>query len=340
MHAFGKSLSSTVKTVNESTTDSIALAVVCFRCLPTWNGEFGFDWLREKDDGLNTEPDYQNIIESGDKDGKSNLYKLESYEKLKREYDILPIARKTSVLDSTTEYFVPYLTLFSKEFVDAMPVARLIKPSYKAELKILLDIEEDLGKLEFDYDDTLFELNTQILRQNTKTKGLEDIRSTIKIKCLKDLDSDKEINIYAYPNEAVTIVFGAVKNQDTDQRKLAVKIIVLKNDSTVRKEEKFVLVSVKSNITNISNKGNAAGKFTLEEIINLYNALHQALIIPVIERTVLDLSVNKDFTTDCKYVDKYGHIAYVDKLILKKSTHIYIVIFKLCPGMRKMLQEA
>jgi|GEM_PF-6301465 len=55
--------------------ERIGFAVVYFRPLDSWNGEYGFDWLREKDNGLATanDPAYADIIEGGYKDGISDL---------------------------------------------------------------------------------------------------------------------------------------------------------------------------------------------------------------------------------------------------------------------------
>lgn len=313
MHgASGNSLTNTAKTISASPTDSVALAVVYFRPLSTWKGEFGFDWLREKDNGLNTEPDYESIVESGYKDGISNLTNIEAFSNLKLEYRTIPITRKITSGTSTTEYLVPYLTLFSKEFVDTLPKPIFAEPRFEAELKLLIDIEEDLDKLKFDYDDALFELSEIILTEKAKTNGLEDKNIKIKIKCLKDLDRNHDINIYAYP-KGVTIASRATLEPNIDKRKLAGKITVLKNDVTARKEGKFALIRVKTNVAGIPVAGLAVGSFSSAEKVNLYNALHQALIVPVVEEVILDLSTHADFTGTGKHLTgtniKYSYAA-------------------------------
>ncbi|MBS7229584.1 hypothetical protein KHA90_00985 [Flavobacterium psychroterrae] len=303
MHAdLGNNYSNTALTVDAAATEVVALAVVYFRPLSTWKGEFGFDWLREKDNGLTIEPDYQSIIEGGYKNGKSDLDKIEAFTQLQTEYDSITITRKTPDDTVSTHYFVPYLTLFSQEFVKSMPKDTLVVPQYEAELKILLEIEEDLEKIKFDYDDTLFRIDATKLTQNKKTQGLTDRKISIKIKCLKDLDSNKYINIYAYPK-------GTEPNKEIENRKLAGRITVLKNDSTVRKEQKFVLVNV---ITNVANK-ELQKAFTPEEKYKLFEGMHQALILPIIEETILNLSNHPDFQINGKHVDEYGHLAYLDK---------------------------
>lgn len=305
MHADqGNSYTNTAKIVEASATAAMGLAVVYFRPLDKWKGEFGFDWLREKDNGLTTEPAYETIIEGGYKDGKSDLDKIEAFKQLKTEYEKFTITRKASVEGAGTEYFVPYLTLFSQEFVEAMPKDTLVKPQYEAEFTILLNIDEDLEKLKFEYDDTLFSINTPVFEKNTKTKGLEKQEKTIKITCLKDLDSDKEISVYAYPKG----ITGDDPIAAIEERKLAGRIIVLKNDHTVRSEEKFVLVEI---TTNLVEKEKAT--FFSEEKFMLYTGLHQALILPTIKETTLNLSSYSEFQMGGKHVDKYKHIAYRDK---------------------------
>lgn len=292
MHgAEGNSLTNTAKLVESSPTETIALAVVYFRPLDSWNGEFGFDWMREKHNGHKGELDYKRTIQGGYKDGIRDLSREEAYKQLKSEYTTITITRKKEVngQKTSTEYFVPYLALFSQEFIDTMPKDILVTPKCEAELNILVEIEKDLDRLEFEYDDTLLELNNKILSKKTKTEGIELISSTIKIKCLKDLDKDQQICIYAYPKS--TSAVAKTKLEAIKHRKLAGKIIVLKNDSNVRKEEKLVLIAVKTYIDAKSK----AGEFSPEEKINLYNTLYQSFVVPIIEEATLDLSSHPNF---------------------------------------------
>lgn len=127
---------------------------------------------------------------------------------------------------------------------------------------------------------------------------------TIKITYLKELDADKEIKIYAYPK-------GSSAKTPAEQlleRKLSGKIIVLKNGASARKEEKFVLVAVWSDITKSGNI--VKGSFTQQEKENFYNILHQALIVPTITEaaTALDLSANADFQTEGAYIDSTNNL--------------------------------
>lgn len=188
--------------VSSSPKEEIGLAVVHFRPLDSWRGEFGFDWLRINDG--NTLPNdsvYATIINGGY--GIVDLTRGANgtaYKKLKTQYHQHTIKRKNTT--NTDTYFVPFLSLFSKEFVDELatsPNCPAVLPQYEAEIQLLIEIEEDIDKLEFVYEKEFFKLDKDILSHKTKTSLTKE--ETIKITCLKDLDRDKEIKIYAYPKK-------------------------------------------------------------------------------------------------------------------------------------------
>ena len=296
--------------VSSSPKEEIGLAVVHFRPLDSWRGEFGFDWLRINDGNLlPNDSVYATIIDGGYGDGIVDLTRGATgtaYEKLKTQYHQHTIKRKNTT--NTDTYFIPYLTLFSKEFVDNLatsPNRPAVLPQYEAEIQLLIEIEEDIEKLEFEYEKEFFKLDKNILSHKTKTSLTKG--ETIKITCLKDLDRDKEIKIYVYPkiNTEPELILGseiqAVEEQATSNelesflcRKLAGKIIVLQNNHQARDEQKFVFVPV---ITNITGRSEEKGEFRPEETINFYNSLYQSLVIPIVENYngYLDLSANQDF---------------------------------------------
>lgn len=308
--------------------NNIAIAMVYFRPNSTWNGEFGFDWLREKDNNLapTDDPAYADIIEGGYGNGSTDLTGGSTgtaYTKLKTEYTKIPITRKpleegapVPAETPSTEYFVPYLTLFSKEFVDTLPETVINKPKYEAELKVLVEIEDDIDKLEFDLstintdaDNPLITIDKVTLEHNTKTEGLVNATdATIKITCHKDLDRDKSINIYAYPKDSSTKPLA----QQLAERKLAGRITILKNNAEERKEIKFVLVKVETDVdSNLFTS--ELGSFSIADREYLYNSFHQALVLPILENSpnVLDLSTNADFQVKIVGgVPQYGLFIY------------------------------
>ncbi len=319
----GTSHSNIAKKVECSNAEYIALAMVYFRPMGNWNGEYGFDWMREKDNNFFNEQNYESIITGGYKDGKEDLTAQEAYEKLKLEYEVIPIKRKTLPNETKyapAEYFVPYLTLFSKEFVTTKLALAKKKPCFEAELDILLDIETDLDQLKFEYDKTLFELSLTVLDKKNKTNGLQPISTKIKITCLKDLNTNKEICIYAYPKGSM----AKTASERLLARKLAGKIMVLKNDETVRKEEKIVLVNVKTSLDPFSFEKR---KFKDREKNNLYNMIHQALVIPVIEEssTVLDLSNVTEFKPGGIYIDEKNQLKKIKQSVIKTQQMLQLI---------------
>lgn len=270
------------------------------------NGEFGFDSLRESDNGLAEKYDtaYKDIIESGyNEKARVDLTPT----RLKNQYEIIPMKFEsegdgTSV--SNREYFVPYLTLFSEEYVTGEMKQQyenlFTEPKYEAELKVLLEIEEDIDRLEFDYKEEFFEIDKKVLTDKTKTAGLVVSADTsIKITCLKDLPNEMEICIYAYPKNC---------QQPFIERRLAGKIKVLQNDSKIRKEEKIVLVPVR---TDVYGGGKATiGTFSDESQYKLHNMLYQSMIIPRIifdkDNVILDLSKVGHYQKGGCYINKDG----------------------------------
>jgi len=296
-----------------------------FRPLEDWRGEFGFDWLRENDDNqvsftdINrqqfVDENYYMLLESGYGDGLQDLNPDEAYRKLKEQYLRHPINKEGMTNMNEDEYYVPYLTLFPKSYVDTINPTPAVSPMYQATLRMLGEITEDIDRLEFGYDETLFELDKKVLSNKSKIEGLEFLQETITITCKEELDSDKEIRLYAYPKRPAVTSYtdkkGTRPSADLDQlvhRRLAGKIIVVKNDATVRKEEKFVLVKVQTNILNRGDK--EKGDFDESEKKSFYNTLHQALIIPRVEEyggenseVYLNLSADRRFRRGGKYVE-------------------------------------
>lgn len=291
--------------------ERISLAVVYFRPLDSWNGEFGFDWLREKDNGLASanDPAYDGIIEGGYLDGKTDLTRGATgtaYTKLKTQYPNLAVSNTGYAVPT---YFVPYLTLFSKDFVDTLPATVAVKPKYEATLKVLVAINGPIDRLEFEYDTNLLTVDKKILKDKSKTNGLvKSADVTIKVTCKKDLSTDKEIKVYCYPTNG-------------QPKMLAGKIVVLKNDATARKKQKFVLISVKTNILNMPT-GVKIGTFSPSEKKSLQEALYQSIITSSLETgPVLDLSSDSKFQilTDLHGNKTYGD--YIFKNTQRTSTN-------------------
>ena len=248
-------------------------AKVYFRPLPSWRGEFGFDWFRDGKDtkyGLENEGDYKLIIKSGYKDEKSDLTKEDAIAKMKAEYE------------NFGDYYVPYLTLFSKTFVDELKAKQpnITLPKYEVTLQLIIELEEDINKLKWKYDDTL--IVKKPLLDKSELKAGKTIKKQITITCKDDLGKDTPIEVYA---------FSKGKN-----KKLVGKLIVLQNNEDVRREEKIALVEVKTDVRDRRILSfDEKGKFGIEEKEKLYYSLYQSLIIPIVIERFLNLSSNSMF---------------------------------------------
>ena len=268
--------------VEKEEKEQMALATVEFRPdTDSYKGEFGFDWLRVKDGEIPSEIPYKDIIVGGYCDGKRNLTKDEAYDKLKEEYEHIPITFRK---DEESKYFVPYLNLYSEECVEGMRRQNDAPwPCYEASLCILVDINEDVDRLEFDYDKDIFEIDKPTLKDKEKTKGkVKSQDNKVKITCKKSFDDANKgiIRIFAYPKESA----GKQMADQVRLRSLAGKIKVGVNDFKAQKEVKFALVCVKTQIGSSAE----TGKFALEHLELLSNTLHQMYINPTFEQYVTD----------------------------------------------------
>ena len=280
--------------------EQIGLAVVHFRPLNSWCGEFGFDWFREGDKCFNLkyEGAYEDTIDSGYKAGEGNLSTEEAVTNFKGEYQNLTIKRGSN--DSgTTEYFVPYLSIFSKEFIDEILPKKEYKlkvlPTYEVMLQVGIEILEDIEKLEFVYDKD--NLHIDEINCNGEKSALKKI-GNIKITCKYDLTSDTYVNVYAYPKGDNSIA----------SRRLAGRLLILQNDVRRRREEKIVLVPIEMKIA--KNAKQKSAEIDFEEFYPIYNSLYQALIIPIVKEEKLDLKTYTKFQVGGEHISSDKLIKY------------------------------
>jgi len=188
----GNEYSNNGQGIAQAPLEKIGLAVVYFRPLEDWKGEFGFDWMRDKYFPFKNELAYKDIISSGystkeDEHGKRrDLTKDEAYSQLRGEYEHHPM--QIDGIDEN-EYFAPYLTLFSKTFVDTLGIAPFARPKYEATLQLIVGIERELESFYIEC--------TNPERINIRTEGLTDKNTTslkkggtITITCNQDLDKN------------------------------------------------------------------------------------------------------------------------------------------------------
>ena len=306
-----------------STTEEIAKAIVYFRTVEgKYDGEFGFDWNRKADNGLTKESAYQTLIKGAYRRGATQaVTETEAYGLFKDQYYQLPI-RRNNVLTNET-YETPVLQIFSQAFVQTLNLPKdAIEPSFKAELRVLIEIEEDLDRLEFDFNKAYFNLDKTVLKKKEKTKELIDSKEKITITCLQDLTTDLYISIYAYPKNS----------KDPAEKTLAGKIKVLKNDASARRHLDIVWAKVHTKIVKATLKGDCNDN----EMKFLQKALHQCLTTCTISQgPLLDLTADDNFkvTTNTAKQEIYGRFIYkkeeptntkvVDKKINEDASGIF-----------------
>ena len=329
-------------------TGEISIAMVEFRPTSTYDGSFGFDWLRVDDNKLeeqshySEEQPYESIIEGGYGDGKTDLTGGKdgsAYKKLKGEYEMIVVNMqdKSDGSKRTKEYFVPYLSIYPKSYIDTLTnTDQKNKPLFEAELALLVDIGVDeIDSLEFKYDKSIFDLDKVKLQDTKRTAAGKQFSmdKTIKITCKKEIPdlSSGEISVYAYPKDSK----GKSAAEREAMRSLAGKIQVLPNGEERRKKQKFVLIRVKTNILP-NNSTPQSGDFTEDELKIIRNVLFQSLIeTEIIEERIdensekipieLDLTNDDDFKIQSngqigKYVTEDGKIKNGDTETDKTGT--------------------
>ncbi len=282
------------------------MARVYFRTTEDYQGEFGFDWLREKDNGLNKEPFYDGIVLAGYGNGRQDVSGAIAYEKFKATYKAIPTNAPQA------PYYVPYLTLFSETFSNQYNDGKMANdlgiesiPVSSVSLRMLVAIEEDIERLEFEYNKNFLRVIPEKLADKYQTQGLQEAQTSVSISCLKDMPQNEEINIYAYP-KLIDDRIGAKTKKEIEkpivplvmfQRKLAGRILVLKNDQHTRKNLNITVIKVTTNIGGGRKQG---GKFLANERGMLFNGLHQALIVPTLK--IIEMDMSRHFTSTKNYV--------------------------------------
>ena len=305
------------------------VAMVEFRLLSGYDGEFGFDWYRKDDEGKHA---YKAIA-------------LSSLEEIGREYPQFQM-----IVKYTMTYHVPYLTLFAPETVQ-----REAQGECKAELAMRITTFEEVEKIVFEYDKDL--LRVELGGKEGDVLTAEEIKMveagqktyTICIECLDKgdgFDDAQEIKVWAYPKQGSSnlprVVAVAKKKTDTNQgntqqntnantvyqeRMLAGKILLPANSKRCRRQIDVAIVKVRTNIENSKEGDTGTGTPSEEELARLKKTLNQSLTLVNIETDIktLDLTQNNDFKIrkDKQGKERYGRFVYhkfVDKVDLPDET--------------------
>jgi hypothetical protein len=331
--------------------------VVEFRPLITYQGEFGFDWLRVyegPDSGATinhteeipyidaadaTATRHTGQVEGGFNSAAPNgpgLTPAEAKTRIQTEYNNFPIVRSPSapvprINYRLLTYFVPYLNLFpdgtEPAWVWRTPTVgayilkppsgvTLPKPPCEAKLQVLIDIKHQApDKIVLEYNPEFLEI-TGAATSGATTPGkyvipggytvtpetyADNVKKSaeITVKCINATALDIEILAWAYDCNGVKVISNPVG-----------KMIVRANTIAHQRVMKIALASVKTNTNNNSRGGNI-GTFNPPtanlELTQLFNTLHQALIIPDVVNTIVAPSGSQDVTLDLTQNRRFHH---------------------------------
>lgn len=304
------------------TTTEILLDATCivqFRPRSNWKGEFGFDWFRIGDTGLDGDTDYATLIgqyytkvltdpttarnndvnswttffqtdpqpsafSSSDRlDRLKNLYGNYSY-----SLDGNPVRKR---------YYRPFITLFPRTPDPANPKKFLEKG--EAELQLYLEFQKVDGKevkpdrVIFEVDGHLADNSHALVSISKSTIDKKDLSKKIEIvvTCNASFDVDKDINVF-------TVMLDESGKEKSRQSAGVLRIIA----PAKQLQKNIVIVRVRTSAGN----GKYAG------IKEFKRNLRQALIIPnIVEKTRNTRGSLEDITLDVrKSVDNYNSIDF------------------------------
>lgn len=323
--------------LNYAPTETIvkAKAVVVFRPMSTWNGEFLFDFMRLGSGttlgqtsvvgdvdystlvGYYRDNDYVSAPFVGDtRDANRNGVK-DLYEKLKNEYDKYSFSQKLDANNKPYEYLAPILGLYKNENETEKAIAIL---------ELQIEVQEKPDELILEYDKNYFEITqhvdpngvvvtgrastpanapTPYTNPNPNMKKFKLSRSVtgagsfntenIQIECIAPFNTPQKIMAY-------TIMANPDPTKTEKIKEIAGVLNVLPNDRSKRKVKKVVMVNVMTDIDSnprTNEQGFFAGESNeLEQKNIIRKILRQALIDPILKVETLDLtSTGKPNTT-------------------------------------------
>ena len=249
--------------------------VVDFRPNKDYDGEYGFDYMRDKSEKKDLLT-YKDILGANKKVSGSNVFTKYAtdtkYTDLKdNQYTTITLPWYKDKKGKEIEYLQSWLAIY---------------PGQKVTLSLQLETIANPKKqdLTLEYDTNLFKINTDTIP--AQSKGKKRLKDHVEIECLKEFATDQTIKVMC-------------------QKRQLGQLMVLKNDKTNRYKADVVLVTVKTNLKNTGkgktgNTKNTSGKCE-DEIIIKY--LKQALVDAKIEETFLDMTALDPVTKKLKYPD-------------------------------------
>ena len=275
---------------------------VQFRTSKSYNGEFGFDWVRFADTkrtGDIEENRYDKIIGTCEEEGKKFKQDTGRYKQFLFEYKhqyIIPWKKKEA--EDVKAATLTTGTNDGKESTDYLYVVPVmtLRQGNSADLVLNIDVNEKAKSFKYEYDTELFSLNKTTVKICDKGSYKGENGDTLRITCKKEFSEDKEICLYAYDGQ--------------ENKSLAGKLIVKANDDNHRYALEVAMVRVKTDLrNNRKSKGKQPSENPSRKII-LEKYFSQCYIDANIEECELDL------TTPGR---KEAFLAYTDKELLKRQ---------------------
>jgi len=247
-----------------------AKVIVQFRTSGSYQGEYGFDWIRMGDSGRPGDTWYANIM--GNKHTSKNEVIVD---KTKRVYDYY-----ASRMFSTKRFVIPWKTQGKRPFMYISPVMTLRKGA-SAKLTLKVEVKEPAVKMEYQCQTPgVFQLSKDTVP--TLGKGKHTLPDELVVTCLKEFSRDQEIKVYAYDEDNV--------------KHLAGKLIVKANDKKHQKTINVVMVRVlfwrNEKVFSVSSSKTKLQKIFGQAYVNL----NIRIVNLNIEQRLKNKDVNKYFT--------------------------------------------
>ena len=247
-----------------------AKVIVQFRTSGSYQGEYGFDWIRMGDSGRPGDTWYANIM--GNKHTSKNEVIVD---KTKRVYDYY-----ASRMFSTKRFVIPWKTQGKRPFMYISPVMTLRKGA-SAKLTLKVEVKEPAVKMEYQCQTPgIFQLSKDTVP--TLGKGKHTLPDELVVTCLKEFSRDQEIKVYAYDENNV--------------KHLAGKLIVKANDKKHQKTINVVMVRVlfwrNEKVFSVSSSKTKLQKIFGQAYVNL----NIRIVNLNIEQRLKNKDVNKYFT--------------------------------------------
>ena len=184
-----------------------AKVIVEFRTSGSYQGEYGFDWIRMGDSGRLGDTWYANIM--GNKPTSDMMDVI--VDKTKRVYDSYALR-----LFRTKRFLIPWKTQGKHPVMYVAPVMTLRKGA-KATLTLKVEIKEPASKVVYKCQTAgIFKLNKTIFP--VLGKGTHTLPNELTITCLKEFSKDQEIRVYAYDENEVKHLAGKIIIKANDKK--------------------------------------------------------------------------------------------------------------------------